>query len=432
MKQRLRRLATGIGWDAHPLRRSVDRAEALATIILIASFLVAWPVAAFVAGGSPITPRRRSSGPSRAGIRSRRPCCRVRPSRPPLAGDWDVAWVPAKWTLRDGQVRHGRVGVELDAKAGQQVRIRSTHAGQQTPQRLSAADVEDEVTFAVLTVTMGLGVLYLTFLGILENRLWPPAAGMLAARLGCRRAATGPAAALAGPCVGGAPGAVLRAGRPGHVGPEGAHAGMGGRGVRAGRRGAAARGWSGRSRSQALARSASGSAAAGSAGPTCTWPRVTCRRGDRSVTPGHEIVGRVDALGAGRAPGSRSATASACRGWAAPTGPAASAAAARRTSASTPVHRLGHRRRLRRRLRGRRGVTPTGCPTGSTTSTLRRCCARASSATGRCAAPAVPPGGQLGIYGFGGSAHITAQVALRQGLRVHVLTRGEGNQRARG
>ncbi len=41
----------------------------------------------------------------------------------------------------------------------------------------------------------------------------------------------------------------------------------------------------------------------------------------------------------------------------------------------------------------------------------------------------VPPGGALGIYGFGGSAHLTAQVALAQGLRVHVLTRGEHNQR---
>jgi alcohol dehydrogenase, propanol-preferring len=41
----------------------------------------------------------------------------------------------------------------------------------------------------------------------------------------------------------------------------------------------------------------------------------------------------------------------------------------------------------------------------------------------------VPQGGRLGIYGFGGSAHIIAQVALRQGLRVHVLTRGEGNRK---
>ena len=40
----------------------------------------------------------------------------------------------------------------------------------------------------------------------------------------------------------------------------------------------------------------------------------------------------------------------------------------------------------------------------------------------------VPPGGALGLYGFGGSAHLTAQLALHLGLRVHVLTRGEANQ----
>ena len=44
-------------------------------------------------------------------------------------------------------------------------------------------------------------------------------------------------------------------------------------------------------------------------------------------------------------------------------------------------------------------------------------------------AAAVRPGGALGIYGFGGSAHLTAQIALRQGLRVHVLSRGERNRR---
>ena len=35
----------------------------------------------------------------------------------------------------------------------------------------------------------------------------------------------------------------------------------------------------------------------------------------------------------------------------------------------------------------------------------------------------LPAGGRLGIYGFGASAHITAQLALAQGARVHVLTR---------
>ncbi|MBF6327854.1 zinc-binding alcohol dehydrogenase family protein [Nocardia transvalensis] len=36
---------------------------------------------------------------------------------------------------------------------------------------------------------------------------------------------------------------------------------------------------------------------------------------------------------------------------------------------------------------------------------------------------AVPPGGRLGIYGFGGSAHLAAQVALARGAEVHVMTR---------
>lgn len=36
----------------------------------------------------------------------------------------------------------------------------------------------------------------------------------------------------------------------------------------------------------------------------------------------------------------------------------------------------------------------------------------------------LPQGGRLGLYGFGGSAHITAQVALAQGAAVHVMTRG--------
>jgi propanol-preferring alcohol dehydrogenase len=37
----------------------------------------------------------------------------------------------------------------------------------------------------------------------------------------------------------------------------------------------------------------------------------------------------------------------------------------------------------------------------------------------------LPAGGRLGLYGFGGSAHLAAQVALARGATVHVLTRGE-------
>lgn len=36
---------------------------------------------------------------------------------------------------------------------------------------------------------------------------------------------------------------------------------------------------------------------------------------------------------------------------------------------------------------------------------------------------ALPPGGRLGIYGFGASAHLAAQVALAEGATVYVMTR---------
>jgi propanol-preferring alcohol dehydrogenase len=36
---------------------------------------------------------------------------------------------------------------------------------------------------------------------------------------------------------------------------------------------------------------------------------------------------------------------------------------------------------------------------------------------------ALPRGGRLGIYGFGASAHLAAQIALAEGARVHVVTR---------
>jgi propanol-preferring alcohol dehydrogenase len=41
----------------------------------------------------------------------------------------------------------------------------------------------------------------------------------------------------------------------------------------------------------------------------------------------------------------------------------------------------------------------------------------------------LPAGGRLGIYGFGGSAHLTAQIAMAEGARVHVLTRGAEAQK---
>ena len=41
---------------------------------------------------------------------------------------------------------------------------------------------------------------------------------------------------------------------------------------------------------------------------------------------------------------------------------------------------------------------------------------------------AVPPGGTLGMWGFGGSAHLAAQIAIAQGTEVHVFTRSPADR----
>ncbi|MHC5796427.1 zinc-dependent alcohol dehydrogenase family protein [Lacisediminihabitans sp. FW035] len=40
----------------------------------------------------------------------------------------------------------------------------------------------------------------------------------------------------------------------------------------------------------------------------------------------------------------------------------------------------------------------------------------------------LPPGGNLGLYGFGSSAHLTAQIAKAAGARISAVTRGAANQ----
>ncbi|MEU8549152.1 zinc-binding alcohol dehydrogenase family protein [Streptomyces roseoverticillatus] len=41
----------------------------------------------------------------------------------------------------------------------------------------------------------------------------------------------------------------------------------------------------------------------------------------------------------------------------------------------------------------------------------------------------LPAGGRLGVYGFGASAHLTAQLAMARGATVHVMTRAEEARR---
>ena len=141
------------------------------------------------------------------------------------------------------------------------------------------------------------------------------------------------------------------------------------------------------------------------------------------VVPGHEVVGRVDAAGPGagrfrtgdrvgvawlawtcgvcRFCRTRSRRISAC-GQPSPVGT---------TTAATPSRPWST------------NATPTGCPDDlDDDQAAPLLCAgiigyRALRSTG------LPHGGRLGIYGFGGSAHITAQIALAEGASLYVATR---------
>jgi propanol-preferring alcohol dehydrogenase len=140
------------------------------------------------------------------------------------------------------------------------------------------------------------------------------------------------------------------------------------------------------------------------------------------VVPGHEIVGTVDALGAGATRfeiGQRIGvawlrrTCGSCRfcrrgdenlcvapaftGWDADGGYAEYAVVDERYAYALPD---GF---------GDEEVAPLLCAGIIGFRALRRA--------------AVPPGGRVGIYGFGASAHLAAQVAIAEGATVHVLTR---------
>jgi propanol-preferring alcohol dehydrogenase len=92
------------------------------------------------------------------------------------------------------------------------------------------------------------------------------------------------------------------------------------------------------------------------------------------------------------------------------------------------VHRLGRGRRVRRARGGGRGLRVPAAPAYDDEHAAPLLCSgiigyRALRLAG------LPPGGRLGIYGFGASAHLTAQLALRTGAAVHVLTRSPDARR---
>jgi hypothetical protein len=152
------RAARFLGWDGNPLRRSVDRAESLAMTVLIGVLVIAGPVLTISVGRAADAAALRQQRAERAWYPATATLLQSADDSMTNSSDWDIAWVPAQWTLRNGKVATGQVATTLDARAGQQVPVWLTKGGRLTHPPLAETDIRDQVMFAILVTLTGWAV----------------------------------------------------------------------------------------------------------------------------------------------------------------------------------------------------------------------------------------------------------------------------------
>jgi hypothetical protein len=130
MIQRIRR-SRMFGWDRNPLRRRIDRVEAVTLAGLILVFLVGAPI--LVAGAGHLA---RAAG-LRA-LRTQATWSQVTATLPRAApsqsdgGQLDTVLLEGRWTAPDGQPRSGLIAVSLGVAVGNTTRIWVSRSGSLT------------------------------------------------------------------------------------------------------------------------------------------------------------------------------------------------------------------------------------------------------------------------------------------------------------
>jgi hypothetical protein len=157
LRQRMRRSRV-LGWDRNPVRRRIDRVEAVLLAGLIALLLLGGPALAGVAG----------RGIRAGGQRQQHAEATWRPEWAVIGGRAAYPALPwasvpagrvARWTAPDGQLRTGRILVEPEVAAGSRTRVWVNRQGALTGPPLRAAQLRDRVLTARLLTYAGLGVL---------------------------------------------------------------------------------------------------------------------------------------------------------------------------------------------------------------------------------------------------------------------------------
>jgi hypothetical protein len=159
-------LARLLRWrDGNPLRRRTDRLEAAIVTGLLATFLIAAPVLAIVAGRvtNDMGLREQRAEQSWQQV-SATVMQGVATAIEPTYGSTGN-WVLARWTTPGGRQLKGLLSVDTTARPGQRIRIWINGAGHLTAPPLSHTEIEFNVALAALVAPVVLAVVLLAAAG---------------------------------------------------------------------------------------------------------------------------------------------------------------------------------------------------------------------------------------------------------------------------
>ena len=146
-----------LGREHNPLLRHVDRIETAVMAALVVAFLAAAPLASIYAGRLADTQGLREQRAEQHMWKQEPATLRQSASAGLIGvdGEWDTAWVNATWPSPSGGHRTGQLAMPLNARKGEIVSVWVTPTGGLTHPPLTAADVRDRISFAVLMAIPG-------------------------------------------------------------------------------------------------------------------------------------------------------------------------------------------------------------------------------------------------------------------------------------
>ncbi len=157
---RAARAVRGLWPDRNPLRRTMDRVEAIVAGGLVVAFLAGAPLAAVAASHAVYSTASRNAHSEQA---SWRQVSAVLTATAPPAGFGQIqVTVPARWTAPDGTRHTGNVPAPAGTKAGQTVMVWVDAAGRVTGQPpLQMSQVRGQAALATVITPLAVGFILL-------------------------------------------------------------------------------------------------------------------------------------------------------------------------------------------------------------------------------------------------------------------------------